>query len=77
MSAIVVGEVPDASAELPLQFPVRLSSCLVIIEQAMDALIPVQHICGFGNIGYRIEDDVILPVEVGHGRAVPYPQHKE
>ena len=74
---IVVGEVPDASGKLDFQIMIRLSSCLVIVEQAVDAFISVQHIYSFGNIGYRIEDDIILPVKVRHGRAVPYPQREK
>ena len=77
MSFVVVGEVADASGKLSLQFPIRPSSRLVIIKQAMDAPVPVQHIYGFGNIGDGIEDDVILPVKVGHGRAVLHPQREE
>lgn len=77
MSVVVVGEVADISAELLCQFQVRISSRLVIVKQAVDAPVPVQHIYGFGNIGNRIEDDVILPVKVGHGRAVPHPQREE
>ena len=77
MSFVVVGEVADASGEHPFQFPVRLSSRLVIVKQAVDAPVPVQHIYGFGNIGDGIEDDVILPVKVGYGRAVLHPQRKE
>lgn len=77
MSVVVVGEVADVSVELSCQLQVRISSCLVIVKQTMDALIPMQHIYGFGNIGNRIEDDVILPVKVGHGRAVPHPQCEE
>lgn len=37
----------------------------------------MQHIYDFGNIGDGIEDDVILPVKVGHGQAVPHPQREE
>lgn len=60
MSFVVVGEIADASGELSFQFSVRISSRLVIIKQAMDAPVPVQHIYGFGNIGDGIEDDIIL-----------------
>ena len=77
MSPIVVGEVPDASTDPSCQVQVRISSCLVIVKQAVDTLVPVQHVYGFGNIGNRIEDDVILPVKVGHGRAVLHPQREE
>ena len=77
VSFVVVGEVADASGELPFKFPIRFSSRLVIVKQAVDAPIPVQYIYGFGNIGNRIEDDVILPVKVGHGRAVLHPQREE
>ena len=73
MPFVVVGEVADASGELPFQFPIRLSSRLVIVEQAVNAPVPVQHIYGFGNIGNGIEDDIILPVKGGHGRAVLHP----
>ena len=54
-----------------------LSSRLVIVEHAVDTSIPVQHIYSFGNIGGRIEDDVILPVKVGHGRTVLHPECEE
>ena len=74
---VVVGEVPDTPAKLSCQLQVGISSCLVIVKQAVDAPVPVQYIYGFGNIGNRIEDDVILPVKVGHGRAVPHPQREE
>lgn len=37
----------------------------------------MQHIYGFGNIGNGIENDVILPVKVGHDRAVLHPQREE
>ena len=77
VSVVVVGEVPDTSAELSRQVQVRISSCLVIVKQAVDALVPMQHVYGFGNIGNRIKDDVILPVKVGHGRAVLHPQREE
>ena len=77
MPFVVVGEVADASGELPFQFPLRLSTRLVIVEHAVDTSIPVQHIYSFGNIGGRIEDDVILPVKVGQVRAVPLPQREE
>ena len=77
VSVVVVGEVPDATAELSCQFQVGISSCLVIVKQAVDALVPMQHVYGFGNIGNRIEDDVILSVKVGHSRAVPHPQREE
>lgn len=77
MSFVVVREVANASGKLPLQFPIRPSSRLVIIKQAVDAPVPVQHIYGFGNIGNRIEDDIILPVKVGHGWAVLHPQREE
>lgn len=73
VSFVVVGEVADASGELPFQSSVCVSSCLVIVEQAVNAPVPVQHIYGFGNIGNGIEDDIILPVKVGHGRAVLHP----
>ena len=65
MPVVVVGEVPDTTAELSCQFQVGISSCLVIVKQAVDALVAVQHVYGFGNIGNRIEDDIILPVKVG------------
>ena len=71
MPFVVVGEVADASGELPFQFPIRLSSRLVIVEHAVDTSIPVQHIYSFGNIGGRIEDDVILPVKVGQVKDSP------
>ena len=77
MPVVVVGEVTDMSAELFCQLQVGISTCLVIVEQAVDALVPVQRIYGFGNIGNRIEDDVILPVKVRHGRAVLHPQREE
>ena len=77
MSFVVVGEVADASAKLHFQLPVRISSRLVIVEQAVDAFVPVQHIYGFGNIGNGIEDDIILSVKVGHGRTVLHPQREE
>ena len=77
MSFVVVREVANASGKLPLQFPIRPSSRLVIIKQAVDAPVPVQHIYGFGNIGNRIEDDIILPVKVGHGWAVLHPQREK
>ena len=77
MPVVVVGEVSDTSAELSCQIQVCISSCLVIVKQAVDALVPVQHIYGFGNIGNRIEDDIILPVKVRHGRAVLHPQREE
>lgn len=73
MSFVVVGEVADASGKLPFQFSVCVSSCLVIVEQAVNAPVPVQHIYGFGNIGNGIEDNIILPVKVGHGRTVLHP----
>ena len=65
MSVVVVGEVADISAELLCQFQVRISSRLVIVKQAVDAPVPVQHIYGFGNIGNRIEDDV-MPSNTRH-----------
>lgn len=77
MSFVVIGEVADASGKLPLQFPIRPSTRLVIIKQAIDAPVPMQHIYGFGNIEDGIEDDIILPVEVGHGRTVLHPQREE
>ena len=77
MSVVVIGEIPDTTAELPCQFQVGISSCLVIVKQAVDALVAVQHVHGFGNIGNRIKDDVILPVKVGHDRAVLHPQREE
>lgn len=55
---VVVGEVADATTELSRQVQVGISSCLVIVKQAMDALVPMQHVYGFGNIGNRIKDDV-------------------
>ena len=39
MPMIVVGEVPDASVKLDCQLLVRFSSCIVIVEQAVDAFI--------------------------------------
>ena len=72
-----MGEVTDASGKLNFQIIIRLSSCLVIVEQAVDVPVPVQYVKGVGNIGYRIKDDVILPVKAGHGRAVPHPQREE
>ncbi len=77
MPVVVVGEVPDTTAELSCQFQVGISSCLVIVKQAVDALVAVQHVYGFGNIGNRIEDDIILPVKVGHGWAILHPQGEE
>ena len=77
MSVVVVGEVPDTSAELSCQFQVRISSNLVIVKQTVDTLVPVQYIHGFGNIGNRIEDDIILSVKVWHARAVLHPQGEE
>lgn len=77
VSFVVVGEVADTSGELPFQFSVCVSSCLVIVEQVVNAPVPVQHIYGFGNIGNGIEDDIILPVKVGHGRAVLHPQREK
>lgn len=70
MPVIVVGEVPDASVKFDCQFLVRSSSCLVIVKQAMDAPVPVQHVYGFRHVGGGVENDVILPVKVGHGRTV-------
>jgi len=77
MPVIVVGEVPDASVKLNCQLLVRFSSCLVIVKQTMDTPIPVQHIYGFRHVGGGVENDIILPVKVGHGRAVPFPQREE
>ena len=77
MSVVVVGEVPDTTAELSCQFQVGISSSLVIVKQAVDALVPMQHIHCFGNIGNRIENDIILPIKIGHGRAVLHPQREE
>ena len=77
VSVIVVGEVPDASGKLSCQFPIRFPPCLVIVKQTVYALIPVQHVYGFAYIGNGIENNVILPVKVGHGRAVLHPQGEE
>ena len=77
VSVIVVGEVPDTSGKLSCQFPIRIPSCFVIVKQTVYALIPVQHVYGFGYIGNGIENNVILPVKVGHDRAVLHPQGEE
>ena len=74
---VVLGEVPDTSGKLSCQFPIRFPSCLVIVEQTVYALVPVQHVYGFGYVGNGIENNVILPVKVGHGRAVLHPQGEE
>lgn len=73
VAPVIVGEVTEASGKLFSQFLICPYPCLVIVEQAVDALISVQRIYGFGNIGNRIEDNVILPVKVRHGRAVLHP----
>lgn len=73
MPVIVVGEVPDVSVKLDCQLLVRSSPCLVIVKQAVYAPVPVQHVNGFRYVGGGVEDDIILPVKVGHGRAVPNP----
>ena len=77
MPVIVVGEVPDASVKLCCQLLVRSSPCLVIVKQAVDALILMQHVNGFRYIGGGVENDIILPVKVGYGRAVSFPQREE
>lgn len=77
MSVIVVGEVPDASVKLDCQLLVRLSPCLVIVKQAVDAPVSVQHVNGFRHVGGGVENDIILPVKVGQGRAVSHPQREE
>ena len=77
MPVIVVGEVPDASVKLCCQLLVRFSSCLVIVKQAVDALILMQHVNGFRYVGGGVENYIILPVKVRHGRAVPFPQREE
>ncbi len=73
VTTVIVGEVTDAVGKLFPQFLICPCPSLVIVEQAVDALISVQRIYGFGNIGNRIEDDVILPVNVRHSRAVLHP----
>ena len=73
VAPVIVGEVTEASGKLFSQFLICPYPCLVIVEQAVDELISVQRIYGFGNIGNRIEDNVILPVKVRHGRAVLHP----
>ena len=77
MSVIIVGEVPDASVKLDCQLLVHSSPCLVIVKQAVDAPVPMQHVNGFRYVGGGVENDIILPVKVGHGRAVPFPQREE
>ena len=74
---VVSGEVPDTSGKLSCQFPIRIPPCLVIVKQTVYAIIPVQHVYGFAYIGNGIENNVILPVKVGHGRAVLHPQGEE
>ena len=77
MPVIVVGEVPDASVKHDCQLLVRFSPCLVIVKQTMDTPVPVQYIYGFRHIGGGVENDIILPVKVRHGRAVPHSQREE
>ena len=77
VSVIVLGEVPDTSGKLSCQFPIGFPSCLVIVKQTVYALITVQHVYGFGYIGNGIENNVILPVKVVHGRTVLHPQGEE
>ena len=77
VSVVVVGKVADASGKLFFQFPICFPPCLVIVEQAVDMLVSMQHVNGFGDIGNRIENDVILPVKAGHGRVVLHPQREE
>ena len=74
---VVLGKVPYTSGKLSCQFPIRFPPCLVIVKQTVYALIPVQHVYGFAYIGNGIENNVILPVKVGHGRAVLHPQDEE
>ncbi len=73
VATVIVGEVTDAVWKLFPQSLICPCPRLVIVEQAVDALITAQRIYGFGNIGNRIEDDVILPVKVRHSRAVLHP----
>ena len=39
-------------------------SCTVIVKKTVDSLIASQWIKCFGNIGNRVQNHVILPVEV-------------
>lgn len=77
MPVIVVREISDASVKLDCQLLVRISPSLVIVEQAVDALILMQHVNGFRYVGGGVENDIILPVKVGHGRAVPRAEREE
>ena len=49
-------------------------SCTVIVKKAVDALIASQCVECLGNIGYRVQHHVILPVEIGALRAAFKPQ---
>lgn len=77
MPVVVLGEVPDTSGKLSCQFPISFSFSLVIVEQTVDAPIPVQYVYSFGYNRSGIENNVILPVKVGHGRAVLHLQGEE
>lgn len=49
-------------------------SCTVIVKKAVDALISSQRIKCFGNIGNRVQNHVVLPVEIRVLRTAFKPQ---
>ena len=74
---VIAREVTHTVGVFQFDSPCRFISCLVIVKHTVDAFIRVQHVNGFRHVDSRVEYDIVLPVKVGHGRAVLHPEREE
>ena len=77
VASVYVRRVPDAQPVFLPQFLNSFHSRLVVVEETVDAPVTAQWLDCFGEVGSRVQHDVVLPVKVGTVRTSFQPQGEE
>ena len=77
VASVYVRRVPDAQPVFLPQFLNSFHSRLVVVEETVDALVTAQWSDCLGEVGSRVQYDVVLPVKVGTVRTPFQPQGEE
>ena len=77
VASVYVRCVPDAQPVFLPQFLNSFHSRLVVVEETVDAPVTAQWSDCLGEVGSRVQYDVVLPVKVGTVRTLFQPQGEE
>ncbi len=77
VASVYVRCVPDAQPVFLPQFLNSFHSRLVVVEETVNAPVTAQWSDCLGEVGSRVQYDVVLPVKVGAGRTPFQPQGEE